>query len=184
MEKPSKLSKKRKVHHLQTLKLHSLWSITWTLPLSWKSLTSQSHTPHLIYLTTFHPSKMASRFISRAPRVISNAKSFSTKSSSIPFGKAIPYDDLRSANSLNLPRLPIPSLDDTLSRYMESVVPHCTSSDEYNTHLELVKDFSNTVGPPMQKQLISKDILPEMYNEYPYSYSERWWDDMYLGGRW
>ena len=99
---------------------------------------------------------------------------------------AVPFEDMRT-NCLKLPRLPVPDLSDTLSRYSSSVHPMlCTSSSAqpYTLHLNKVSSFASTVGPSLQSRLRFLESNRKSKNEYPFSYIEGHWDDMYLGGRW
>lgn len=52
----------------------------------------------------------------------------------------------------NLPSLPLPSLSDTLNRYLESVEPLVTE-EEYKKTEEIVKGFENGIGIELQKKL-------------------------------
>ncbi|KAG9413958.1 hypothetical protein AC1031_013160 [Aphanomyces cochlioides] len=89
-------------------------------------------------------------------------------------------------NDYNLPRLPVPQLNDTLEKYLKSVQPLVTP-DEYKGHRKLVEDFglgaNRSVGRTLQDDLLKQEFLNTMGRAYPYSYIEEWWDAMYLGGR-
>ena len=91
--------------------------------------------------------------------------------------------DLLTKNPLNLPRLPIPALDDTVERYLASVRP-LTTPDEFTSHESLVRDFQQTTGKILHDKLVQRDAADAASGQYPFSYIERDWDDMYLGGRW
>jgi len=94
-------------------------------------------------------------------------------------------------NLLSLPRLPVPDLADTLSRYSSSVQPLLTPSlsssscddNLYTNHLNKVSSFASTVGPSLQSRLRFLESERISKQRYPFSYVERHWDDMYLGGR-
>ncbi|RHY33667.1 hypothetical protein DYB32_002017 [Aphanomyces invadans] len=89
-------------------------------------------------------------------------------------------------NDYNVPRLPVPQLNDTLEKYLRSVQPLITP-DEYKEHKKLVEDFglgqNRSVGRSLQDELIKQEFMNAMGRAYPYSYIEAWWDAMYLGGR-
>jgi hypothetical protein len=88
------------------------------------------------------------------------------------------FDELGSTNHLRLPRLPIPELDATLDRYLESLRP-VTEPAALEAHRALVESFRTGEGPALQKQLVAADS----HAGYPHSYIEKYWDDMYLGLR-
>ena len=82
--------------------------------------------------------KMLARFSHRTC-----ARSLSTSSVSL---------DQMSQNPLALPRLPIPALDDTIERYLQSVRP-LTTLDEYTNHESLVRDFQQSIGQSLQDKV-------------------------------
>lgn len=88
-----------------------------------------------------------------------------------------PYNfrDLYSVNHLNLPRLPIPNLDETLDRYLESLRPHVEPA-KLEAHTVSVNKFRTGQGPQLQEELMWCDS----HEGYPYSYVQKYWDDMYL----
>ena len=86
------------------------------------------------------------------------------------------FDELFTTNHLGLPRLPIPDLNDTLDRYLESLSP-VTEPEALEAHRKLVEAFRVTEGPVLQTQLLEAD---RQLAAYPYSYIEKYWDDMYL----
>ncbi|KAF0697627.1 Aste57867_11717 [Aphanomyces stellatus] len=89
-------------------------------------------------------------------------------------------------NDYNVPRLPVPQLNDTLEKYLKSVQPLVTP-DEFKEHRKLVEDFglgaNRSVGRQLQDDLIKQEFIDAMGRAYPFSYIEKWWDAMYLGGR-
>ncbi|RHY19520.1 hypothetical protein DYB36_007385 [Aphanomyces astaci] len=89
-------------------------------------------------------------------------------------------------NDYDVPRLPVPQLNDTLEKYLKSVQPLITP-DEYKEHKKLVEDFglgqNRSVGRTLQDDLIKQEFVNAMGRAYPFSYIEAWWDAMYLGGR-
>ena len=42
----------------------------------------------------------------------------------------------------------------------------------------------SSAGPLLQGKLLALESARVSSNEYPFSYKEHHWDDMYLGGRW
>jgi len=105
-----------------------------------------------------------------------------TRRMSTAAGKSIApayqFHELYSTNHLGLPRLPIPDLDATLDRYLESLQA-VTEPADLEAHRKLVESFRKNEGPVLQQQLVAADA----HAGYPYSYVERYWDDMYLGLR-
>ncbi|OQR89993.1 choline/Carnitine O-acyltransferase [Thraustotheca clavata] len=89
-------------------------------------------------------------------------------------------------NVYDLPRLPVPQLNETLERYLRSVQPLVTPA-EFKEHKKLVEDFglgaNRSVGRILQDELLKQEFVNVMGRAYPYSYIEEWWDAMYLGGR-
>jgi hypothetical protein len=79
--------------------------------------------------------------------------------------------------------LPIPELDDTLSRYLQTIQP-LTTPDEFTGHESLVRDFQKSTGLILHEKLVAKDTADAASGGYPFSYIEKQWDDMYFGGRW
>eukprot|EP00612_Vaucheria_litorea_P000583 CAMPEP_0171459506 /NCGR_PEP_ID=MMETSP0945-20130129/4764_1 /TAXON_ID=109269 /ORGANISM="Vaucheria litorea, Strain CCMP2940" /LENGTH=620 /DNA_ID=CAMNT_0011985541 /DNA_START=166 /DNA_END=2028 /DNA_ORIENTATION=+ len=97
------------------------------------------------------------------------------------------YHEILLKNPLKLKRLPIPSLEDTVQRWLSSVQPHFNgSSDEWSHFLKMVKDFEIGDGKKMNESLMKKEEtdIGKGQARYPYSYIEECWDDMYLKGRW
>lgn len=89
------------------------------------------------------------------------------------------FREMTEGNPLQLPRLPIPPLEDTISRYLNSIQP-LVSSEEFQKHSAIVSQFSKTNGPILQKKLMDLD---QSRKGYPFSYIEELWDEMYLTGR-
>ncbi|GAB6033304.1 hypothetical protein CHUAL_013075 [Chamberlinius hualienensis] len=72
------------------------------------------------------------------------------------------YDD-------SLPSLPVPSLDKTLEKYLESVRPF-TNEKDYAATKKLVEEFRNGIGPQLQRKL--EERAKNMRN-----WLETWWED-------
>jgi len=80
----------------------------------------------------------------------------------------------------SLPRLPVPTLEETAKRYLRSVHPLLTS-EEYQNTKKAVEDFtaSNGLGQELQKRLVAKRDDPKMKN-----WIYEWWNHAaYLGYR-
>ncbi|SSD61503.1 related to Carnitine O-acetyltransferase, mitochondrial [Saccharomycodes ludwigii] len=54
----------------------------------------------------------------------------------------------------DLPDLPIPSLEKTLTKYLETIKPFVSSNEEWFQQIDLVKDFEKNEGPILQKKLL------------------------------
>lgn len=61
------------------------------------------------------------------------------------------------ANTLNLPRLPVPSLSQTIDKYVKSVTPFLTEDELKNT-TNILREFSseNGIGTKLQRLLVQK----------------------------
>lgn len=109
-------------------------------------------------------------------------RNFNRSLSSVPHPSW--YTRLQHDNPLNLPRLVLPPLEKTLERYCQSLVPLVGSDSlEFKQHVALVADFAATVGPSLYQALARRDERDAITGTYPYSYIQRAWDRMYLGGR-
>ncbi|XP_012687850.2 carnitine O-palmitoyltransferase 1, liver isoform isoform X1 [Clupea harengus] len=75
-----------------------------------------------------------------------------------------------------LPRLPVPAVKDTMTRYLESVRP--LMDDEKYTRMEgLAKDFEKNLGPRLQWYL-------KLKSWWASNYVSDWWEEyIYLRGR-
>lgn len=71
-----------------------------------------------------------------------------------------------------LPKLPIPNIEDTAKRYLSSLEALQSSAEHENTK-EVVHRFLNQDGPKLQEQL-------KEYASTRTSYIEEFWDDSYL----
>ena len=61
-----------------------------------------------------------------------------------------------------LPTLPVPSLDETLRRYLRSVRP-LYSDEEYNRMEKLAEEFKQTLGRKLQRYLFLKWLISSNY---------------------
>lgn len=76
----------------------------------------------------------------------------------------------------SLPRLPVPGLDDTIRRYLESVLP-LLDKEEYLQMESLANDFKKNQAPRLQKFLVLKSWWAS-------NYVSDWWEEyIYLRGR-
>lgn len=85
---------------------------------------------------------------------------------------------LRFQNSL--PKLPVPALQSTLQKYLNSVRPLLSEHDYLKTE-RLVKDFEapGGIGLKLQERLVAYASNPEVVN-----WLEDWWlDQAYMGYR-
>lgn len=79
------------------------------------------------------------------------------------------YDD-------TLPNLPLPKLENTLRRYLESVRPHVNDT-EYAATEKIVREFQYGVGEKLQYKLLER-------SKHYRNWLEKWWEDVsYLTGR-
>ncbi|XP_068170162.1 carnitine O-palmitoyltransferase 1, liver isoform isoform X2 [Antennarius striatus] len=76
----------------------------------------------------------------------------------------------------SLPRLPVPSIKDTCSRYLESVQP-LMDEEQYERMKGLTKDFEKNLGPRLQWYL-------KLKSWWASNYVSDWWEEyIYLRGR-
>lgn len=76
----------------------------------------------------------------------------------------------------SLPRLPLPSLDDTMQRYLKSVAPLLDEA-KYKRMESLAREFRNGIGSKLQRYLWLKSWWSS-------NYVSDWWEDfVYLRGR-
>jgi hypothetical protein len=73
-------------------------------------------------------------------------------SASRSFAGGFSLTDMESKNILDLPRLTVPELDDTMERYLASVGP-LTTPDQFAEHEKLVRDFQSSAGPVLQEKV-------------------------------
>lgn len=72
-------------------------------------------------------------------------------------------------NSLKLPSLPVPSLNQTIEKYVKTVTPFLTESELLNTK-KLLKEFSDEggTGKKLQKLLVERAHQHE-------NWLDEWW---------
>lgn len=92
------------------------------------------------------------------------------------------FNRMLLTNEYNLPRLPVPQLEETVQRYLESVRP-LVSTKEWEAHKEVTSAFKYKEGRQLQEILLRRELNQAMGRAYPFSYIEKDWDDMYLAAR-
>lgn len=76
----------------------------------------------------------------------------------------------------SLPRLPLPSVHETMDRYLKSVRP-LLDDENYKRMEGLVNDFESTIGSKLQRYLVLKSW-------WSTNYVSDWWEEyVYLRGR-
>lgn len=78
-------------------------------------------------------------------------------------------------NVLNVPRLPVPTVEQTMTRYLETMRP-ILSDAEYEKTSKFTNDF---VKSEVSKKLQDEVLRVARGKGYPYHYFEDAWDDMY-----
>lgn len=76
------------------------------------------------------------------------------------------------ARQHELPKLPVPSLEDSLDKYLTALKP-LQRSEEHAKTKQVVEAFLKGDGPKIQHEL-------EVYASDKSSYIEQWWDESYL----
>jgi hypothetical protein len=90
---------------------------------------------------------------------------------------AAPLDVVRQydLNIHKVPRLPVPTVEQTMTRYLETMRPLLNDSD-YERTVRLTNDF---VKSDTSKTLQEQVLKVAKGEGYPYHYFEDAWDDMY-----
>ena len=83
-------------------------------------------------------------------------------------------------NMHNVPKLPVPSVEATMTRFLETMKPLLTQSEFEQTSLQTKKFVESNDAKRLQELVLKKAAG----TTYPYHYFEDAWDDMYYGGRW
>ena len=78
----------------------------------------------------------------------------------------------------SLPRLPIPSLEFTLNKFISTVEPLLTPTQLQQTQ-QIVQDFGKSIGPELQQMLEEYDQEGASQKSFG-SYIEEFWNDAYL----
>ena len=93
------------------------------------------------------------------------------------------FNALFDTNHLDLPRLPIPNLQDTLHRYEASLRPLYANNSEATQSNQAIQHFLQHGGEELQQQLCAQDQAKHVSGEFPHFYFEDLWDDAYLHAR-
>ena len=80
-----------------------------------------------------------------------------------------------------MPRLPVPSLHDTIEGYLSSV-KHLLSTEEYEVTKNVANDFLLNEGKNLHEELLERNRQAILLNENT-SFVRPFWNDMYLCGR-
>ncbi|EFQ98786.1 carnitine O-palmitoyltransferase 2 [Nannizzia gypsea CBS 118893] len=131
------------------------------------------------------PDNRKTRSASPSPRLsptirslASNGKNMATSNGIPPDGdvgkedKPVESKGITFANQNSLPKLPIPDLESTCSKYLEALTP-LQSTKEHEATKVAVKEFMEVEGPGLQERL-------EKYATSKSSYIEQFWYDSYL----
>jgi len=78
----------------------------------------------------------------------------------------------------SLPRLPIPKLEKTCERYLQSLQPIICNREQFANTSNIVKKFENGIGKHLHEKLVKKDKI----NKHT-SYISHPWFEMYLKSR-
>jgi carnitine O-acetyltransferase len=73
---------------------------------------------------------------------------------------ATPKDSITFKNQHKLPRLPVPELDVTLSKLIQSCQPLAENEQEFNALKDKVQQFKDGLGPELQRRLQAKREEP------------------------
>jgi carnitine O-acetyltransferase len=86
----------------------------------------------------------------------------------------------------SLPHLPVPSLNSTLSKYLETVQPHLTK-EQYEKTKRVVEEFANSdsgsgsgIGKKLQERL---ELRAKDWKTYPNWLADWWNEAAYMGYR-
>ena len=93
------------------------------------------------------------------------------------------FSALFDSNHLNLPRLPIPPLEDTLRRYEQSITPLCVDDKELQQTRATIDQFRKSGGPELHAALVAQDQAQAAEGTFPHFYFEDLWDSAYLDAR-
>ncbi|KAF9236496.1 acyltransferase ChoActase/COT/CPT [Melanogaster broomeanus] len=126
--------------------------------------------------------RLSTNLASRSPRTSKR----STKSSAPHRAHLVPegyVEDPSAGNMLrfqaSLPRLPVPTLSSTVSKYLESVKPHLTEAEYAATQASAKEFLSSPLAAELQKRLVARAADPSIKN-----WLSDWWNDVaYMGYR-
>eukprot|EP00854_Cymbomonas_tetramitiformis_P011450 gene11450-13533_t len=109
-----------------------------------------------------------------ASQVASNSLAITHGLEQIKFRVGQAYSDIAALTSINwqkLPRLPIPSLRDTVARYFASVKPLVPEA-EFIRHKAWVEQYMAGPGAKLQSRLLEQERTAAEAGTYPHSYIE------------
>ena len=136
------------------------------------------HLPRIYWLTVTYCVHVQ---LSSMPKSRSSSSSSSTGSAAdVPEGYiADPNTGPMLRYQASLPRLPVPPLPSTLSKYLETVRPHLTAAELARTEAAVRAFGSSPQGAELQKRLEARAAEPGMK-----SWLADWWNDAaYMGYR-
>ena len=106
----------------------------------------------------------------------------------LPFGKLSSFRDemaaevkdgsITYANQEKLPRLPIPTLEETLDKF-PILVEALETPKEHEDTKRMIQEFKDGVGPTLQQALLEYDKEGYESGEFG-SYVEEFWNEAYL----
>lgn len=85
---------------------------------------------------------------------------------------ATPVDSIMFREQSKLPRLPVPSLQSTLSRVIKSCEPLALNATELDALKRKVVEFESGLGPILQRRLDQRRETPGMRN-----WIAQWWEE-------
>eukprot|EP01059_Diplonema_ambulator_P029658 TRINITY_DN4929_c1_g1_i1.p1 TRINITY_DN4929_c1_g1~~TRINITY_DN4929_c1_g1_i1.p1 ORF type:complete len:585 (+),score=113.53 TRINITY_DN4929_c1_g1_i1:80-1834(+) len=93
------------------------------------------------------------------------------------------FNDLPVVNHLGLKRVPVPGLEVTMERYLESVKA-VVGREEYDEQVRAVGEFINAEGKELQWRILEGEKqIEESGRTEPAFHFQEYWDEMYLGMR-
>jgi len=90
-------------------------------------------------------------------------------------------ETLHNTNIYGVSSLPLPPLKKTLARYLDSIEPITTKEELAQTRKHVEDFLRSDVAKKLHEELEKVASRPD---SYPHSYIEKYWDEMYYGGRW
>ena len=84
-----------------------------------------------------------------------------------------------------MPPLPLPPLEKTVERYLETVRHLALDDSEYDATERAANELLHSAaGAELHRRVEAVARTGGEGGAYPYSYIEGWWDEMYQAGRW
>lgn len=78
----------------------------------------------------------------------------------------------------SLPRLPVPKLEKTCERYLQSLQPIISNREQFENTTKIVKNFESSIGKDLHEKLLKWNRI----NKHT-SYITQPWGEMYLKSR-